>query len=177
VPGQDPPPPARGAADLYRHVTHPSAAGKARKWLLAIAILTALSGLVLFLVQQSEVDTAIASLDAQTSSMTPEDRDAALRESTGMSYQEIVDHDRGMVRLLLVVNLVLAVFYLGMWWWAKRNVLAASVIALLMCISMIAVSGVIEPSSLYKGLLLKVLFIAALVKSNQLALAERARAS
>lgn len=172
VPADDPPPAL--TPNLYAELPREDAVGKARKWLMIIAVMTLVIGGVMFAIQSGEVEKTIQELEQQTAGMSIEDRDALMREHTGMTYQQVLDHDRGMVKLLLFVNVGLAAFYLGMWFWAKRNVLAASVIALLMFVSVTAVNGVIEPSTLYKGLVIKIFFVLALVKAIQLALAERA---
>lgn len=170
VPDADAPP---QVVNLYAE-SHAEAVGKARKWLMIIAIVTLVVGAIMYVIQSGEVEKTIRQLDEQTAGMSAPERDALMQEHTGMTYQQVLDHDRGMVKLLLFVNIGLAAFYLGMWFWAKRNVLAASVIALLMFVSVTAVNGVLEPSTLYKGIILKVFFVLALAKAIQLAMQERA---
>lgn len=60
-----------------------------------------------------------------------------------------------------------------MWFWAKRNALAATVTALLLFITVIGVNAVYEPKSIAQGVVIKILFIAALAKAISAALEER----
>jgi hypothetical protein len=149
--------------------------GVARKWLLAISILTLASGFVFYAIQKGEIEKQIRDAEAQTSGMDPELRDRLFKEQIGMTWDEAVAHDRGMVTMTLVVNLVLAVLYLGMWIWARTNALAASVTALLLFVTTIGVSAVLEPKTLAQGILVKILFLAALAKAISAGYEERAR--
>lgn len=82
-----------------------------------------------------------------------------------MTWDELVAHDRGLVTLLLVVNIGLSVIYLGLWFWAKSNPYAAALVALLLFLTVIVISAVYEPATLAQGILVKILFIAALGKA------------
>jgi hypothetical protein len=161
------PEPARLDLDGLRKIT------AARKWLLAISILTLASGLVLFALQRGEVEKQIRAAEAQTAHIDPATRDALLKEKTGMTWAQAVRHDRGQVNLLLGVNLALAVVYLGLFFWARRNALAATVIALILFITVIGVSAVFDPKTLVMGIPIKVLFVAALLAAIGSAQRER----
>lgn len=142
-----------------------SSMGTARKWLLAISIITLLSGFVFYAINNSDVEKQIREVEAATASLDPEMRDAMMKEQTGMTFQEAIDHDRGMVKLLLVTNIGLSVVYFGLWIWAKRKPFTAAVIALLLFLTVIVVNAVIEPKTLPQGIIVKILFIAALAKA------------
>lgn len=139
--------------------------GTARKWLLAISIITLLSGLVFYAINKSDMEKQLRDAEQQLAGFTPEERDARLKEAVNMTWDEVVAHDRGLVTLLLVVNVALSVIYFGLWFWAKKNAYAASLVALLLFLTVIVISAVYEPSTLYQGVLIKILFIAALVKA------------
>ena len=147
--------------------------GKARKWLLIVAILTCVIGVGLYFLQKSEVEKQIRDAEAQIAGMDRETVDAHFKEAVGMTFQEAIDHDRGMVRMLLLVNLGLCAAYLLLWWWAKAKPLPASVIALLLFITTHVVNAVVEPKTLYQGILIKILFTLALVRAISAAAEER----
>src|SRR5262245_22258826 len=78
--------------------------GVARKWLLAISIITLCSGFVFYAIQKSEVEKQIRDAEAQLANIDPGVRDQMLKEKIGMTWDEAVAHDRGMVTLTLVIN-------------------------------------------------------------------------
>jgi hypothetical protein len=161
---QDPPPQNRTSP-----IEAEAAMRRARKWLLAISILTLITGAILFAVGKNNVEDQIQQAERATAHLDPEVRDARFKAATGMTFDEAVAHDRGQVNLLLVVNIGLAAFYLGMWFWAKRNARAATVTALLMFVTTIVVNAVLEPNTLYQGIIVKILFIVALAKAISVA--------
>jgi hypothetical protein len=103
--------------------------------------------------------------EVQLSGFSPEERDARLKEAVGMTWDEVVAHDKGLVNMLLVVNIALSVIYFGLWFWARKNPYAASLVALLLFLTVIVASAVWEPSTLYQGILVKILFVVALAKA------------
>lgn len=80
----------------------------------------------------------------------------------------------GTYRLLLVSNLVVSVFYFGMWFWARTNVLGATITSLVVYVTLQVISAASEPSTISQGFLIKIFFIGALIKAIREALAERA---
>jgi hypothetical protein len=139
--------------------------GTARKWLLAISIITMISGFVFYAINKGEMEKQLRDAEVQLSHMSPQERDEALMQTVGMTWDEVVAHDKGLVNMLLVVNISLSVIYFGLWFWAKKNAYAASLVALLLFLTVIVASAVWEPQTLYQGILIKILFIAALVKA------------
>jgi hypothetical protein len=154
-----PPPPAKVDLDTGRKI------GNARKWLLAISILMLLSGLGFYAINKSEVEKQIRDAEAQLAGMDPVERDQRLMERVGMTWDQVMRHDRGQVNLLLAENLGLAAVFLGLWFWAKRNALGACVVALLLFVTVIAVNGALAPKTLAMGIPVKVIFVAALIKA------------
>lgn len=147
--------------------------GRARKWLFWIALLTLVASFIVYAMQSGEVEKQIQEAEAAAAGMDPVLRDELMQRETGMTFQQAIDHDRGMVKILLVVNIVLAGLYFVMWWWARKNVLAAATTALLLYLTTFVVNGVIEPQSLAQGWLLRIFFIAALAKAIGAAMQER----
>ncbi len=147
--------------------------GKARKWLLAISIITLVAGLIFYAIGKRDVEKQIRDAEVQLADIDPATRDAHFQQQIGMTYSEAIAHDRGQVTLLLVINIALSLVYLGMWFWAKRNALAATVTALLLFVVTIGVNAVYEPKTLGQGILIKIFFIAALAKAIAAAQEER----
>lgn len=147
--------------------------GKARKWLLAVSILTFVTGLVFFAIQRGEVEKQIREAETQIASIDPVTRDAIFKEKIGMTWDQAVAHDRGQVKLLLGINIALAAIYLGLFFWARRNALAATVTALILFITVHAINAVLEPKTIYQGIFIKILFVAALAAAISAAQRER----
>lgn len=137
----------------------------ARKWLLAVAIITLVSGVIFYAIQSSEVESQIRDAAQATGHMSPEARDAAFKAEIGMTWDEAISHDRGMVKMLLAINIALAVLYFVMWIWAKKNPYAAAITALLLFVTTIVATAALEPESLGKGIIVKIFFTAALIKA------------
>ncbi|HVR83375.1 MAG TPA: hypothetical protein VMU54_03630, partial [Planctomycetota bacterium] len=108
------------------------------------------------------LDKQIHEAEAGFIGMTPAERDAALRKQSGMSWQELVEHDRGQVIFQSVVLVALGAIFLGLWWWAQTNAFAAALIALLLYISALAVGAIVDPTSLLKGIVIKGVIVVAL---------------
>lgn len=147
--------------------------GRARKWLMAISIITLISGFIFYAINKDSVEKQIREAEAQIADIDPVQRDEIMKEQTGMTWAEAVAHDRGQVSLLLFINIGLAIVYLGMWFWAKRNPLAATVTALLLFVTVIFVNAAYDPKTLAQGIIVKIFFIAALAKAIGAAQEER----
>jgi hypothetical protein len=173
VPGLTAPVPPPTAQAYVVDLDRDARIGRARKWLMAISIITLITGFIFYAIGKSEVEKQIRDADAQLAGIDPAQRDELFKQNIGMTYAEAVAHDRGQVTLLLVINIGLSVVYLGLWFWARRNPLAATVSALLLFIVVIVANAAYEPKTLYQGPLIKILFIAALVKAIAAAQEER----
>lgn len=64
---------------------------------------------------------------------------------------------------MMVVMLVFAAVYVGLWAWCKRNPLAASIVALVVFVAVHVVEALIDPAALARGWVIIVGIIAALV--------------
>ncbi|MBE7454275.1 MAG: hypothetical protein HS111_37110 [Kofleriaceae bacterium] len=69
--------------------------------------------------------------------------------------------------LLLGTHLGLFVVHVGLYVWARVAPLAAAVVSLVLFLTLHLANAVLEPSSIYKGMIVKVLFIVVLVKAIQ----------
>jgi hypothetical protein len=144
-----------------------------RKWLIALSIITAVSGIFFFVMSRSESEADIAKAEELLAGHTTEEKDAIYQQQFGMTFDEIKAHQRGLVNLQFGVNLALAVIYLGLWFWARTNPYAAALVAFLLFITVIVVSGVYEPKTLVQGILLKILFTIGLVQAIKAGREER----
>jgi hypothetical protein len=68
--------------------------------------------------------------------------------------------------ILLMINLILAVIYAGLGFWAGYRAFAAIFTGLLIYLSIIILNAVFVPLSILSGLLLKIIFIAAFIKAS-----------
>jgi len=72
-----------------------------------------------------------------------------------------------MKKLLLITGSGLCLVHVGLWLWAKRAPLAAAVVSLVLFVTLHSINAALDPSSIYKGIIIKVLFVAVLVKAIQ----------
>jgi hypothetical protein len=136
-----------------------------RGWILAVSIIMLVSGFILYFVGCEQVEKEIRPIEAQMAKATAEERaafDAKVKEKTGMTWDQAVAHDRGMVTALFVTNLILAVVYFGLWIWAKGQPFPAALIALLIFLAVQVVNLILDPKMLAQGWLIKVLIVAGL---------------
>lgn len=71
----------------------------------------------------------------------------------------------GGATLLLALNGALFVIHLGLWWWARTAPLAAAIVALCLFVTLQLVEATLDPTSLARGVIIKVLFLVALVQA------------
>lgn len=164
--------PEIGAGVIERNKVH-LPASSARKWLLIVSIITLVSGFIFYGIQREQVEKDIRNAESMIAHLSDQERDEGMMREVGMTWDQVKAHDRGMVNLLLAVNIGLAIIYFGLWIYAKKNPYVAALIALILFVTVMAVSAVYEPSTLAQGLLIKGLFIAALVKAVSSGHAER----
>jgi hypothetical protein len=139
------------------------------KWVGVLAILFAVSGLIMFAMQKVEADKALTHLSEF-------DDDQELAPINGKVYTA-AELRREVVRepyQILVVNVIVAVLMGVLWLWARRAPLPAIACALALFLVVHVVSAVLDPTSIPKGILVKLLALAALYKGFKAALAARA---
>ncbi len=71
----------------------------------------------------------------------------------------------GQAQLIIAIVAVLAVCFWGLWWWSKTNPFVAGVVGLVLYVTLQFVAALVEPSSLFKGIIIKVIIIVVLVKA------------
>jgi hypothetical protein len=138
------------------------------KWIGMLAILFAVSAPIVFAMQKTEADKALSQLSAF-------DDDAPLAPIDGKTYTagELRKEVMREPIQLLIGNLILAVLMGVLWFWSRRAPLASIACALALFLVVQLVSAVIDPSSIMKGLLIKIFAVAALGKGLKAALAAR----
>lgn len=148
---------------------------RGRAIMLIVAVLTLLGGIVSYFAGMSEVDKQLQVADETFAGMTAAERDAQLEESMGLTWQEVVDQDRGRVKLQAAIMVALAVIFLGLWWWAQTNAFGAALTALLLYATVTLVSALVEPESLLKGIIIKGLIVIGLFSAVSAGYRERQR--
>jgi hypothetical protein len=141
----------------------------AAKWIGVLAILFAVSGVIMFFFQQSQTSAALAKLSAFQD-------DEVLAPIEGKTYtagelRKVVEREPLQI---LIVNVIVAGLMLGLWVWAKRAPLPAIACAFALFIVVHVGSAIVDPTSIAKGFIVKVAAIAVLAKGLKAALAARA---
>lgn len=72
--------------------------------------------------------------------------------------------DEGVIQLLAIGTLGIAALYYGLWFWARRNPLPATLVGLVTYMSIIAINAAMDPATLIQGVLIKVIIIAVLIR-------------
>jgi hypothetical protein len=135
---------------------------RGRRWLLIVAVLTLFAALYSYFWGMSEVDKEIREAEANFEGMTPAERDAQVKANSGMTWSEVIEKARGGVRLTAGILGVLGAAYIGLWWWAQTNPFVAALTALLMFLTSQVVGAMVEPESLLKGIVIKIVIVVAL---------------
>lgn len=141
--------------------------GKASRMIGLLAVLFALSGTIMWLLTRDQARIALMRLSslAADERVTVEGKEytvAALRRQL-----------EGEPTQVLVVNLVLAAIMLALYVWSRRSPLPAIATALAVFIGVNFISFLVEPVSLFQGIIVKALAIAALTVGLRHALAAR----
>ncbi len=147
---------------------------RGRRWMLIVAVLTLFGALFSYFAGMSEVDKQIREAEEAFRGMTPAERDAQIKAASGMTWNELVEHDHGIVRLQAGILGALAVAFFGLWWWAQTNAFAAALTALLLYITSMLIGAMVDPASIVKGILIKGVIVVALFSAVSAGHRERA---
>lgn len=137
-------------------------------WIGGLAILIAVSAPIMFALQKMDTERALENLSEFEDDETLEP--IAGKTYTAGELRKAVSREP---YLTLIGHLILAVLLGALWFWALKAPLPAIACALAVFIVVQVVSAVIEPSHLYKGIIIKVLALIALGKGLKAALAAR----
>jgi hypothetical protein len=73
----------------------------------------------------------------------------------------------------LVVMLGLAAIYFGLWFWSKKALFAALLTTLIVFLTFVALDAVVEPLSLLRGIIIKIVVVAGLCTALKKAYVEK----
>jgi hypothetical protein len=140
----------------------------ASKWIAALAIIFAFSAGLGFFMSTQAVDETMAKVEKF-------DDGQVLKPINGKTYTagELRNQLRRAPRQQLIVNLIVAALTGGLWLWSRRSPLPAICCAFALLVVVWGVSAAIDSSSIYKGILLKIVSFAILYKGLRAALAAR----
>lgn len=150
-----------------------AATRKASRTIMLLAILFAIAGAFLGHASSTQADKVLEAI---------EDKDADElfpSEVNGKSYTvgELRDEIRIETRLVYITNYGLAVILLGLYFWSRKNPLPAIVTALAVYLVLQVLNAVLDPTTIYQGILIKVIIICVLFGGVRAALTARAAAA
>jgi len=148
---------------------------RGRVIILVVAVFTLLAAGISYFSGMSDVEQQIREADRAFSGLSSTERDERMKETTGMTWQEAVDQDRGRVKLQGAILAALAVIFLALWWWAQTNPFGAALSALLLYVTVTLIGAMVDPASLLQGIIIKGLIVAGLFSAVSAGYRERQR--
>ena len=136
--------------------------------MLIVAVLQVLFGLVMGFNTAKEADQAMQNL------ATMEDDDTLEIEGEEMTVAETRKLVQREKLQAFVFPIGLGVVFLALWFWARVSPLPALSSALVLFVSVHLLEAVVDPTSLARGIILKVFVIGGLSKGIKSALEQRA---
>lgn len=166
-----PPPPSAAADDREYHRRRESAVRsgstkKAAKWVLVVAIMQLVIGTFLGLREQPTYDKALKEIAWISDKFQPVEGET----TTVGELRTRIERERIQV---LAIPIGIGLAFVALFFWARKSPLPALITAFALFVVVHAVSAVVDPTQLYQGILIKVFFIAALIKGIRSALEER----
>jgi hypothetical protein len=155
------------SAETFGHRDNINAATRAIAWL---AVLFVISGLLMFFVSRGQSEKALTALQGMDAAATYPKQIGGHNYTVGELRKEITWETQS----ILVVNGILAVIMAALALWSRRSALPAVLIATATYVVVIVYSGIAEPESIGKGVFVKLIVIALLVRGIKAALALRA---
>lgn len=142
---------------------------KASKWILAISIMFVIFGTIFGFIQQSQADKAYVNLSKY------EDSDVLNEKINGKQYTvgELKAQIDKEVKITFFTNYLLAAIMFGLYIWSYRAPFPAMITALCIYLATIALNGIIDPKTLLQGIIIKIIFISALVAGIKASLVTR----
>lgn len=81
--------------------------------------------------------------------------------------------EEGLGTFVLVIQLVLAGVFFGLAWWCSRQPFAAAVAGLAIFSGLHGLNAIVDPSTLYQGIIIKIIVIVVLVRAVQAGIKHR----
>lgn len=138
----------------------------ARKTIAGLALIFLISGLVLFFVQKGTSDKNLDNLSRFKDSDAYPELINGKQMTVGELRQDIQQETWG----ILILNGILCVIMVGLYFYAKKSPLVAILMAGGVYASVIVLNAIVDPKTIGQGLAMKIIIIAFLVKGIRSAL-------
>ena len=142
---------------------------KSSNWILFLSISFVVFGTIFGFMNKSEADKAkanIAHFDSEMTIPTP----IKGKTYTVGELRTALDKE---VTFLFATNYFLGLIMFGLYFWSKKNPFAAMVTALTVYLSVIVLSAIIDPHSIYQGIIIKIFVITALINGIKVSINSR----
>ncbi len=142
---------------------------KASKWILVISIMFVVFGTIMGFKQRSVADEAKSNLAQYESSETWSQRINGKVFTVG-ELRSKIDQETTMI---FAVNYFLALIMFVLYLWARRSPFPAMVTALCVYLAVMVLNGILDPGSVFQGIIIKVVFVGAMIAGIKASLAAR----
>lgn len=140
----------------------------ASRWILALGVIFVLFGTFIGIQSRKAGANALELLSHRA------DDEVVEIEGESKTIAEVRDAIRGEMVLPFVVNYLLAAVFIGLWFWSRKAPLPATVTALCIYLAVQVFNGIVDPTTLMQGLIVKIICILGLLAGVRAALAHRA---
>jgi hypothetical protein len=131
----------------------------------ALAVLFAISGVVMYFVMSNTTETALENLAQFEDHEILEPIDGVTYTAGELRGRVIWEH-----RGVLVVNFIIAAIMVVLAWWSKQRALPAILVAGAIFVVVQVTSAIVDPKTLMQGLVVKAIVIAVLVRGIKAAI-------
>jgi hypothetical protein len=156
---------ALGTPDRFLYNRSVQGASKA---IVVLGVLFAISGVIMFFMSSEETQAALTNLAQFEDNEVLQPIDGVTRTAGEWRTRVLWEH-----RGTLVVNLLLSATMLVLAWWSKRKPLPAILIAAAIYAAVVVVSAIVDPATIAKGILIKIIIITVLGRGIKGALKAR----
>jgi hypothetical protein len=135
--------------------------------ILVLAVMYALGGTIFGFMARSEVSDAIRALSSRSAS------DVITVEGKTRTVAEWRNAIERAPTLIFVTNYGLAAIFVGLFFWARKQAFPAILTAFFLWLATLAITTILDPTTLLQGLIVKIFAIVALLGGLQAALGQR----
>jgi predicted RNA-binding Zn-ribbon protein involved in translation (DUF1610 family) len=141
----------------------------AAKWILAVSIMFVIFGTIIGFVQKSQASKAMENLaqygDSEVLQLPNVDNEYTVAELKAKIDQEVI--------FVFLSNYFLALVMFGLYLWARRSPFPAMITALCVYLAVMVLSAIVDPKTLVQGIVIKIIFIGALIAGIKASLVTR----
>ncbi len=141
----------------------------AAKWILAVSIMFVIFGTIIGFVQKSQASKAMENLaqysDSEVLQLPNDANEYTVAELKSKINQEVI--------FVFLSNYFLALVMFGLYLWARRSPFPAMITALCVYLAVMVLSAMVDPKTLFQGLIIKIIFIGALIAGIKASLVTR----